>query len=93
MIDTTVTKAEKNLLKRIQEGDFVITIHARERMNERFVSELDIVEVARTLKEIRYQIANNTYYLSGLSTWKQDLALSVSLRENVVIVTVFYEDE
>ena len=70
----------------------MLTLHARERMNERFVSELDIVEVANTLKSIKYQAKTGTYLLTGLSTWKEKLMVSAALRGKVIIVTVFFEE-
>lgn len=73
-------------------GQFVLTLHARERMNERFVAELDIVEVAKTVESIKRQKANDTYLVSGLSTWKEKLKVAVAVRGEVIIVTVFYEE-
>ena len=61
-------------------------------MNERFVSELDISEVAKTLRSIRYQPKNGTYLLTGLSTWKEKLMVSAAVREKVIVVTVFFEE-
>lgn len=89
---TYVTRQEKLIIKRIKAGEFFLTIHARERMNERFISEMDIVEVAKTLKAIRYQPDKDTYLLSGLSTWREKLSVSAALRQHVIIVTVFFED-
>lgn len=86
-----MTKQEKLIIKRIKAGAFILTVHARERMNERFVSEIDIVEVAKTLRSIRYQKEKDTYLLSGLSTWKEKLMVSAALRAQVIIVTVFFE--
>ncbi len=87
-----MTKLEKRIVHRLKAGDFVLTLHARERMNERLVSELDIVEVAKTLKSIRYQESADTYLLVGLNTWKEKLMVSVALRSRVIIVTVFFEE-
>ena len=85
-------RAEKTIIKRILAGQFVLTVHARERMNERFVSELDIVEVAKTIKSIEYQKHNDTYLLIGLDTWREKLMVSTALRGGVIIVTVFFEE-
>ena len=70
----------------------MLTLHARERMNDRLVSELDIVEVANTLKSIRYQAKTDTYLLTGLNTWKEKLIVSAAFRAEVIIVTVFFEE-
>lgn len=87
-----VSKFETRIIKEIKAGNFVLTLHARERMNERLVSELDIVEVANTLKTIRYQANTDTYLLTGLSTWKEKLIVSAAFRGKVIIVTVFFEE-
>ena len=62
-------------------------------MNERLVSELDIVEVANTLKTIKYQERTDTYLLTGFSTWKERLMVSAAFRGKVIIVTVFFEED
>ena len=87
-----VTRLEKRIIKDLKAGNFVLTLHARERMNERFVSELDIVEVGHTLKSIRYQANTDTYLLTGLNTWKEKLMVSAAFRDKVIIVTVFFEE-
>ncbi|MBI4405051.1 MAG: DUF4258 domain-containing protein [Deltaproteobacteria bacterium] len=89
----SVSQREKFILKEIRAGNFVLTVHARERMNERFISELDIVEVAKTLRSILYQKKNDTYLLTGLSTWKEKLMVSAAVRGKVIIVTVFCEEQ
>ncbi len=61
-------------------------------MNERLVSELDIVEVANTLKSIKHQEQTDTYLLTGLSTWKEKLMVSAAFRRKVIVVTVFFEE-
>ena len=87
-----MTRIEKFILAQLKMGRFVLTVHARERMNKRFISELDIVEIAKTLKSIKRQKVNDTYLLSGLSTWRGKLKVSVAVRGEVIIVTVFYEE-
>lgn len=61
-------------------------------MNERYVSDEDIVQVAKTLKSIRRQEENDTYLLTGFNTWGERLMISVAVRENVIVVTVFFEE-
>ena len=90
---TIVIRSEKRIIKELKAGNFVLTVHARERMNERFVSELDIREVAKTLKSIKFQVKTDTYLLTGLSTWKEKLMVSAAIRGKVIIVTVFFEEQ
>ena len=87
-----VKQLEKRIIRELKAGNFVLTLHARERMNDRLVSELDIVEVANTLKSIRYQARNDTYLLTGRNTWKEKLIVSAAFRGKVIIVTVFFEE-
>ena len=87
-----MTRVEKLIVKKIKNEDYVLTVHARERMNERHVLDADIVEAAKTLISIRRQDQNDTYLLRGLSTWKEKLVISVAVRSDIVIVTVFFED-
>ena len=87
-----VSQLEKRIIRELKAGNFVLTLHARERMNERLVSELDIVEVANTLRSIRYQARTDTYLLAGRSTWKEKLTVSAAFRGKVIIVTVFFEE-
>ena len=89
---TSVRQLEKFIVKELKAGNFVLTLHARERMNERLVSEMDIVEIANTLKTIKYQAKTDTYLLTGLSTWKEKLMVSAAFRDKVIIVTVFFEE-
>ena len=70
----------------------MLTTHARLRMSERFVSELDIIEVANTVKTVTYQKANDTFLIVGKDTWKKKLSVSAALRNEVIIVTVFFEE-
>lgn len=84
-----MTRRKKFIIRQLKAGNFVLTVHARERMNERFITEMDIVEVAKTFKSIRYQTKTDTYLLTGLSTWEERLMVSAAVREDVIIVTVF----
>ena len=38
-----MTRKEKSLLSKLAKGDFVLTLHARERMSQRFITEEDMV--------------------------------------------------
>ena len=62
-------------------------------MSERFISDADIIEVANNLSSIKKQEKNDTYLLKGKSCWGEKLGLSVAVRENVIIVTVFHEGD
>ncbi len=86
-------RKEKIIIREIKAGRFSLTVHARKRMNERFVSEADIIHVANNLKSIRFQEEKDTFLLAGKSEWGNPLFISAALRNDVIIVTVFFEDD
>jgi hypothetical protein len=88
-----MTKIERFIISQIKTEKYVLTIHARRRMNERFITDADIVDMARALKSVTKQDDNDTYLLSGLDSWGEHLYASVAVRDNVIIVTVFYKEE
>ena len=87
-----MTRKEKSLLSKLAKGDFVLTLHARERMSQRFITEEDIVYVAKRAKNIRYQVEPATFLIEGHTEWKENLFISVAYRNEVIIVTVFFEE-
>ncbi len=62
-------------------------------MSEWFITDADIVELARNFESIIKQDDNDTYLLKGLDSWGDQLHASVAIRDNVIIVTVFYKKE
>ena len=88
-----MTKAEKLLILKLSLGEFLLTAHARTRMNERLVSEFDIICAAKNLQNIKHQAENNTYLVTGVDDFKKTLSISAAVRDDVLIVTVFYVEE
>lgn len=88
-----MTKTEKLLVLNLSSGEFLLTAHARTRMNERLVSEFDIICAARNIQSIKYQAANNTYLVTGIDDFYKTLNISVAIRDDILIITVFYEEE
>jgi len=86
-------RIKRTIINKIKNSQFVITVHARKRMSERFVSEVDIIEVANTLESIVYQEKRDTFLLTGFNTWEQQLKISAAIRSEVIIVTVFFEED
>lgn len=62
-------------------------------MNERFISESDIVYLAHHLKSIRFQMDKETYLLEGQNEWGDQLFVSVAFRGKAIIVTVFFKED
>ena len=87
-----MTKIERFILKQLSNRKYLITLHARQRMSERFISDADIAEASQNLISFEYQGKNNTYLLKGYDSWEEVLVISIAVRENIIIVTVFHED-
>ena len=85
-------KIEQFILKQIKEEKYVLTAHARIRMNERLLTDADIINVAKTTTSITKQENNDTFLLDGSSTWGESISLSVAVRKDIIIVTIFYKD-
>ena len=69
-------------------GQFRTTLHARRRMAERMVSEMDIVEVGRTAESIEAQ-ENGKYRLSGRDLDGDRLEVVCAYIGETLVVTVF----
>lgn len=93
MLIYIVKKIERLIIKQILAEKYVLTVHARKRMSERFISDADITEMAKTIISIERQDNNDTYLLKGLDSWGEELYVSVALRDSVIIITVFYKEE
>ena len=87
-----MNKIELFIIEQIKEKKFVITTHARIRMSERFFTDADIINIAMTTTSIVRQDENNTYLLSGKNIWDEKASLSVALRKEIIIVTIFYKE-
>lgn len=92
MLTSGVGKIEDFILKQIKEERYVLTTHARIRMNERLLTDSDIVSVAKTATSITRQEDNDTFLLTGNSAWEERVSLSVAVRKDIIIVTIFYKD-
>ena len=87
-----LSKTERDILKRIQKGDFVISLHAQTRMLERNIVSDDIVSVASSARSIRWQKKHESYLIKGNDLLGKKLSIAADLEDDVIIVTVFYED-
>lgn len=88
-----MTKIERFILNQIKAEKYVLTVHARKRMSERFITDADIVNMVKTLKSITKQDNNDTYLLRGLDSWNEELYASIAIRDTAIVVTVFYKEE
>lgn len=88
-----MTKTEKLIIRKIKNEQFVITTHALLRMSERNITDFDIIEAVTNLKSISRQDKNDTYLIIGKTAWGDTLCISAAMRDNVIVVTVYFEDK
>ena len=82
-----VEDSEK-LKKLLMAGNFVLTVHAQQRMHLRSVSTSDLIECGRTAFKIKLQ-ENQKYKVKGYDLDGDELSIICVLFNNVVIITVF----
>ena len=88
-----MSKIEEFILDRIKQKQYVLTAHARIRMSERLFTDADIINIAETATAIIRQEDNDTFLIEGTNTWEEDFSISVAVRKNIIIVTIFFNDE
>jgi len=74
---------------RIARGDFLVTIHAFHRQQERAISEGDIKACGKTARHISWQSEQETWRLDGKDTDGSPLTVIAALEDDLLIVTVF----
>lgn len=77
------------LLKRLIEGNFLLTVHAFEQMQERLISEMDIQYCAASQTYFQFQEEQQTWLLRGKDSKKRELHVVVAAYDDVLIVTTF----
>lgn len=88
-VNDAAALAEIKRLARLP-GRLRFTAHARIRMGERNVTVGDVRRALVTATEARCQPDRGTFRVSGgVDTDDQELAVAVSLEDDVVVVTVF----
>lgn len=76
------------ILEIISGGDFVLTHHAYERMQERSITREDIKTCAKTAKEFKTQ-ADGKFLIMGFDLCDEETSIVCALKDNVVIITVY----
>lgn len=80
----------KLILDRVAVGDFGLTFHAKLRMSQRNVSELDIQNAARTSHHEEVQDSKKAKVrFEGLDLDGDDLEVVAAYEAGVVIISVF----
>lgn len=80
----------KLILDLVASGDFSLTFHAKTRMNQRNVSEVDIQHAAKTSHREKVQDAKKGKILfEGLDLDGEDLEVVAAYEAGVVIISVF----
>ncbi len=84
-----MNEEEASILQALTEGDFLLSIHAAERMKQRAVTRSDVQACGRTATICRYQPANRTYRVSGKDLDGEPLTVICGLSDTVIVVTIF----
>ena len=80
----------KLILDLVASGDFSLTFHAKDRMNQRNVSEMDIQHAAQTSHHEKVQDAKKGKILfEGQDLDGDDLEVVAAYEAGVVIISVF----
>ncbi len=81
-------EAEK-ILSEVRNGRFKFALHATERMSQRGLTAEDIINIARTCYEQKWQEDKATYRFMGHLVDGDKGGFAAVLRSGVVIITVF----
>lgn len=77
----------ENILEDLKSGDFKLTTHARQRMNQRNVTMNDIKTCAQNAK-VTVQ-ADGTFKVEGYDEDSEELTLICAVSNGTLIVTVY----
>jgi hypothetical protein len=85
-----LTEEERTLLNDISNGQYVLSIHAVRRMDERGVFHDDIVSIADTAFNIEWQQEHKSFRIDGYDQLSDEMTIAARRTENnVLIITVF----
>ena len=73
----------------LSKGRFKLSLHATERMVQRYVFEADIKSCGRTAKMLEFQTKNNTWKVIGKDLDGEKLTVICAFKVGVLIVTVY----
>lgn len=89
MVQEIMSIEEKQtILNLIMVGDYIITHHAYQRMQERSITDGDIRECARTAMKVESQV-DGKFKIKGLDLTEIETTIVCAFKNDVVIITVF----
>jgi len=80
---------EKRILASLQAGEFVLSIHAAHRMDQRSVTYADIRACALSAESCFYQRRRGTWRIEGKDLDGKSLTVICGVDVTIVIVTIF----
>ena len=80
---------QKFILDALAANDFVLTVHAIDRMTERNIRRADIVECGRTAETCYPQTKTGTHKVIGLDLDGNTLTVIVGIDRGTIVVTVY----
>jgi hypothetical protein len=78
-----------SIVRAVRLGRFVLRLHAHERMASRNLSVRQIIHIAETLTEWRWQERHQTYLFLGMIEPGKAGGFSAVISDEVWVVTVF----
>jgi len=81
----------KQILNMISDGDFFVSFHAELRMQERFITKMDIMHVGKFYTLTKKQ-EHGSWLIEGQDVDGDSLSVVCTLQGNVLIITVFRGD-
>ncbi|MCK5073796.1 MAG: DUF4258 domain-containing protein [Bacteriovoracaceae bacterium] len=78
----------RQILRMISSGDFFVSFHAEQRMQERFITKMDIMYVGKFAISSNKQ-EHGSWLIEGQDVEGDSLSLVCTLKGNVLIATVF----
>ncbi len=79
---------KQTILNLIMAGNYILTHHAYTRMQERSITDGDILECARTAVTVETQ-SDGKFKIKGLDLTEIETTIVCAFKNDVVIITVF----
>lgn len=77
------------LKQRLATGDFRLSLHARQRSGERYLTEGDIMACGKTATKVIFQPDRETWKVVGKDLDDLKITVICDVRDKVIVVTMF----
>jgi hypothetical protein len=80
---------EKKILDALSSGEFLLSMHAVNRMNQRSITAADIRSCGCSARSCKYQWRQGTWRIEGEDLDREPITVVCGLEQAVIIVTIF----